>query len=111
MKIIEELGQNAVSTGSRLIVLDVSQYFNSEDQNVSSALKELCSENGFGYIPLYENLLKANMNGISTRWAHDGHFNEAGNEILATALYSWIGHNSHGVHSSFLGGSRLDSQK
>ena len=93
MKIIEELGRNAVSTGSRLVVLDVSRYFGDEE-SVSSALKELCAKNGFGYIPLYEDLLKANMNGVSTRWAHDGHFNEAGNQILAKALFKWIAQNS-----------------
>lgn len=94
LKIIEDLGRDVASTGSRLVVLDASRYFGDE-QIVSDALNELCAKNGFGYIPLYEYLLKANLNGVATRWAHDGHFNETGNEILAKGLYDMIVHSGH----------------
>jgi hypothetical protein len=98
LKVIEVLGRKVESAGSRLIVLDASRYFG-DHESVSSALKELSEGNGFGYIPLYEHLLKANANGISTQWAHDYHFNEAGNVILANALYDWIAQNSYATES------------
>jgi hypothetical protein len=88
-KIIEELGRNVTGAGSKMVVLDVSRYFG-DNESISTALKELCGKNGFGYVPLYDDLLKANKDGISTSWAHDGHFNEAGNEIMAKALLGWI---------------------
>jgi lysophospholipase L1-like esterase len=93
LKVIEVLGEQVKNSGAHLIVIDASQYFG-DQESVSNALKKLSTENGFGYIPLYDFLLKANANGISTRWAHDGHFNEAGNEILANTLYDWITQNS-----------------
>jgi len=93
LKIIEELGRNAASAGSRLVVLDASKYFG-DHEAVSIALKELCSKHGFGYIPLYEDLLKADMHGVLTRWAHDNHFNKAGNEILAKVVFGWIAQDS-----------------
>jgi hypothetical protein len=89
LKVIEELGRKVHSVGSRLAVLDASQYFQVDDV-VSSTLNEFCAKHGFGYIPLYRDLLKANMNGVPTEWAHDSHFNEAGNIILAGSLYNWI---------------------
>jgi hypothetical protein len=89
LKIIEELGRKVQSTGSRLVVVDASQYFG-DSKVVSKTLNEFCAKNGFGYIPLYEDLLKANMNGVATRWAHDAHFNYDGNIILARSLFDWI---------------------
>jgi hypothetical protein len=88
-RIIEELGRDVASGGSRLVVIDVSQYFG-DDEHVSRALKELCTRNHLGYIPVYELLMKANADGLRTNWKHDLHFNELGNEILANALYDWI---------------------
>lgn len=89
LKIIEELGSRVTSKRGRLVILDASRYFG-DDEAVSSALKELCVKNRLGYIPLYDDLMKANMDGISTRWAGDSHFNEAGNQVLANALFVWI---------------------
>lgn len=89
LKIIEELGRQVHGAGSRLVVVDASRYFG-DDEIVSRTLNEFCAEHGFGYIPLFSQLLKANMNGVSTRWAHDGHFNDDGNMILARSLYDWI---------------------
>jgi hypothetical protein len=94
VKIIEELGREVDAAGSRLVVLDASQYFG-DDESVSRTLNECCTEHGFGYIPLHKDLSEANANGISTKWAHDGHFNEAGNRILADALYGWIAETVH----------------
>lgn len=98
LKIIEELGQKVHSTGSRLVVVDASQYFG-DDEIVSRTLNEFCAKNDFGYIPLYKDLLKANMNGVATRWAHDGHFNNGGNIILARSLYGWIAQTAHASES------------
>lgn len=102
LKIIEELGRQVHNTGSRLVVMDASQYFG-DDEIVSMTLNELCAAHGFGYIPLYKDLLKANMNGVSTRWVHDGHFNDAGNIILARALYGWIAQTTHASESDHRG--------
>jgi hypothetical protein len=98
LKIIGELGQKIHNTGGRLVVVDVSQYFG-DDEIVSRTLHEFCAEYGFGYIPLYKDLLKANRNGVSTRWAHDGHFNDTGNIILAQSLYDWIAQTVHASES------------
>jgi hypothetical protein len=94
LKIIKELGRKVHSTGSRLVVVDASQYFG-DNEIVSETLNEFCAKNGFGYIPVYKDLLKANMNGVATRWAHDGHFNDDGNIILARSLYDWIAQTAH----------------
>jgi hypothetical protein len=88
-KIIEELGRQVGDVGGRLVVVDASRYFG-DRESVAAALREVCRENRLGYIPLYEHLSKANAEGISTRWADDGHFNEVGNEILAKGLFDWI---------------------
>lgn len=89
LKIIEELGNKVRAAGSRLVVIDASQYFG-DGEVVSTTLKGFCADHGFGYMPLYEELLKANRNGVSTRWTHDYHFNEMGNTILANSLFGWI---------------------
>ena len=89
LKIIEELGRKVHAAGSRLVVVDVSQYFGDEE-TIAKGLEEICRSRGFGYIPLYEHLLHANRSGLSTRWTHDGHFNEAGNMILADVVQGWM---------------------
>jgi hypothetical protein len=88
-RIIEALGRGVTGIGGRLIVLDASRYFGDQEM-ISDALRWVCGENGFGYVPLYANLMKANAEGASTRWADDGHFNEAGNAIVANVLSAWI---------------------
>ena len=88
-KIIEELGRQVSHAGGKLVVLDASRYVGDEE-TVPDFLRELCRTNGFGYVPIYNELLKANKDGISTGWTHDAHFNEAGNRILAEAFYSWM---------------------
>ena len=89
LKIIEELGREVAGTGGRLIVVDATRYFG-DDETVSTALKAVSSKNNLGYIPVYQTLLEANRAGISTKWPHDAHFNEAGNEILSRSLFAWI---------------------
>ncbi len=89
LRIIEELGRKIDSLGSRLIILDASRYFG-DSETVATALKGICVKHNFGYIALYDDLLKANANGVATRWRTDGHFNEAGNDILARAFFHWL---------------------
>ncbi len=89
VKVIEELGLDVVATGSRMVVLDMSRYFG-DNEIIARSLLELCEQHGFGYIPVYEDLLQANEDGVSTRWASDPHFNPAGNEVLAESFFEWI---------------------
>jgi hypothetical protein len=98
LKIIEELGRQVHDTDGKLVIVDVSQYFG-DDAIVSRTLKEFCAKHGFGYVPLYKELLQTNLNGVSTRWAHDGHFNDAGNIALARSLYDWIAQTAHSSES------------
>ena len=46
------------------------------------------------------NMLATNLNvleeGIPISWSHDGHLNEAGNALLADALYRSLSRNDHG---------------
>jgi hypothetical protein len=90
LEIICELGRQVENEGAKLVILDMTQYLGS-DPDLSSELDALCTKKGFGYIPVYRDLQTANREGVATRWVHDGHFNEAGNRILADALYQWIG--------------------
>lgn len=89
LRILEELGLSVSAAGARMVIVDASQYFE-DDPEVSRQLSALCASGGFGYVPVYEKLMQANANGIATRWKNDTHFNESGNEILASALYDWI---------------------
>jgi hypothetical protein len=89
LQIIRALGKKVSDKGAKLIVLDVSRYLGDDDA-LSAELEKLCGENDYGYVPVDKELLNANLRGISTRWPHDGHLNDAGNEILAKAMLSWF---------------------
>lgn len=86
--IIEELGRQVKATGGQFAIVDASRYFQDEP-GVSDFLKSVAEANGFGYIPVSQDLLQANSQGITTRWPHDGHLNVVGNQILAKALGNW----------------------
>ena len=94
LKIIETFGREVAAAGGRLAVVDATRYFSDGDGDVAAALKNLCAANRFGYVPVFEDLLDARKRGVKTDWAHDGHFNEAGNTILANALYRWVAEES-----------------
>lgn len=87
-RIIEELGNDVTRRNSRLVILDAAPYF--EDETFSQQLKQFCARHGYGYVPLYKELLKANASGQSTRWKHDGHFNALGNELVAKVVFNYI---------------------
>lgn len=89
LRIIAELGRQVAGSGAKLVVLDASRYVG-EDASVSDTLQKFCAERGFGYVPVYQDLIRANEEGTATRWAHDGHFNAAGDRIVAQALFGWI---------------------
>jgi hypothetical protein len=95
LRIIDELGHSVARTGARLIVLDASQYFK-DDESVSRDILDLCTKQGYGYVPLYLGLMKANADGVPTRWVSDTHFNEAGNAIVAAGLYDWLARYAQG---------------
>ena len=88
-EIIKELGLQVKNAGGRLILLDLSRYFG-DDESVTSAFKKLSEQQGFGYVSVYDDLLTANRDGISTRWPHDNHLNHAGNQILADSIFDSI---------------------
>lgn len=90
LKILEALGRAVAGTGGRMAILDVSSYFEPNAAGVEAALRRLCAAQGLGYVNVSPELLEANRNGIATRWAHDSHFNEAGNAILARVMRRWI---------------------
>jgi hypothetical protein len=69
-----------------LVVVDASRYFG-DDAIESTALQEFCARTRAVYIPFYKDLMKAYQSGIPTDWSYDGNLNEAGNTLLADALY------------------------
>jgi hypothetical protein len=89
LRILEELGRDVRASGARFVIVDLSGYAASV-KTLSATLARLCSEHGFGYVQLGKHLRLANRRGVRTRWPHDGHFNEAANEIFATAMHEWL---------------------
>ena len=88
--ILAELGRQVEQSDGQLILVDVSRYFSQTSQPLPVVLKAFCARGGFGYVDLSEPMLAANDAGVSTRWRHDTHFNEAGNEIFARAMFEWL---------------------
>lgn len=92
--ILEELGRQVKEAGAKLVILDATRYFENEPE-VTNFLKGLAETNGYGYIPVFEDLMKANRDGIVTRWKYDGHFNVAGNQIFAKSIAAWVKQDAH----------------
>lgn len=90
VKVMEVLGGQVSRRGGHLVIVDVFGYFDSHLSSPSRRLRKLCLEKGWGYVPLTNDLWKARREGIAVQWAHDGHFNEAGNRIFAEAMYRWL---------------------
>ena len=89
LRILEELARQVEARGGRLVLADGGAYFGGSS-GTSEALERLCAEHEIGYVPLGERLSEANRTGRATRWAHDGHFNEAGNQVFAESLSEWM---------------------
>ncbi len=90
LRIIEELGKGVRSQGGVLGVVDMFTYFNAAFEKESAQLKQFCIDQGLGYIPLSQYLLRAMDQGINPRWKYDAHLNKAGNELFAESLYQWV---------------------
>ncbi len=86
---LRELGRQVVRSGARFAVADAAEYM-ARDAQLSGALAGLCAAEGFGHIPVGTRLREANRAGRVTYWAHDGHFNVAGNEVFAEAVHEWL---------------------
>ncbi len=90
LRILAELGRQVERPDAQLILVDVSRYFSQTSRSLPEALQGFCARRGFGYVDLSESMLAANDAGVSTRWRHDVHFNRAGNEIFARAMFEWL---------------------
>jgi hypothetical protein len=74
-------------TGTKLTIVDAFEYFDPQTAELSEAIRELCEQHGIGFVSLSQRLLAANARGVATRCRYDGHFNEAGNELFAEAMF------------------------
>ena len=92
LRILEELAGQVQAQGGRIVLADACSYFG-DPSETSDALKQLSNQRQIGYLPLGDRLRVANQRGRPTRWAHDGHCNEAGNQVFAAALAEWISEN------------------
>ena len=90
LKILEVLAEKVRDHGATLAVVDAARYFHPNGDDLSKRLKLFCARRNLVHLPLSDALLQANVRGISTRWVHDSHFNEAGNEIFAEVMYKWL---------------------
>ena len=59
-------------------------------RTLPEVLRVLCAHRKLGYVDLSDPMLAANDVGVSTRWRHDGHFNETGNGIFARVMFEWL---------------------
>ena len=90
LQILAELGRQVERADAQLILVDVSRYMSHPSSALPETLRPFCARRRIGYVDLSEPMLAANDAGVSTRWRHDGHFNEAGNEIFARVLFEWL---------------------
>ena len=92
LRILRELKERVEASGARLDVIDAFEYFASGPKTrwESGLLRSFCAEHGIGYRSVATPLLRANASGVATRWTYDGHFNVAGNRILAETLYELV---------------------
>lgn len=92
LRILEELGSEVQAAGGRFVVVDLSGY-SPAAKTLPSDLAMHCIQHNFGYVPLGLRLLEARRKGTKVNWPHDGHLNEAGNEIFAATMYDWLRQN------------------
>ena len=89
LRILEELARQIRARGGQLVLADACSYFGAP-AGTSEALTRLCREHAIGCVPLGDRLREENQSGRVTHWAHDGHFNEAGNQVFAASLFDWM---------------------
>ena len=90
LEILKELGRQVKGASAKLVLLDVSLYFDPASGRVSRALRALAKRKGFGYVDLSGHLARAERRGFAPRWSRDPHFNALGNEVIADAMYRWL---------------------
>jgi len=94
LSVLEQWGKEIKEAGGKLVLVDALSYGTSSPVSSASKLfRRLAARNGWGYIPLADELSEAERKGISVHWPHDGHFNQAGNEIFAEAMHRWFAEN------------------
>jgi len=90
LNVLETLERQIKGTGAQFALVDASSYLNPQATALSEALRKSSAELGWNYIPFSDDLWEANRKGVSPQWKHDGHFNEAGHELFAQAMYRWM---------------------
>ena len=99
LKTLQMMRGDVESYGGNLIVVDATSNMIQKGRLpanlLSTILEKFCNVNNIGYIPLYQDLNAANLNGKKTRLLHDGHMNELGYKIFAESMYHWLQENGH----------------
>ena len=99
LKTVQMMRGDVESYGGNLIVVDATSNLIQKGRLpanlLSTILEKFCDVNDIGYIPLYQDLNAANLNGEKTRWLYDGHMNELGYKIFAESMYHWLQENGH----------------
>jgi hypothetical protein len=86
LEVLRHLNASVRETGARLVLVDVSRY-TSPTSDLPAVLSAFAAREGAGYVALWADLAAAHRAGRVTHWPHDGHFNETGNEVFATAMF------------------------
>ena len=94
LKVIQTMRDDVKSFGGNLVIVDATRHIIQKGRLpanlLSTILEKYCNVNKIGYIPLYQDLNKANLSGQKTRWPYDGHLNELGYRIFAESMYRWL---------------------
>jgi hypothetical protein len=98
LKVIQTMREDINSYGGKLVIVDATRHLIQKGKlpaNLLSTILEIyCNVNEIGYIPVYDDLNKANLSGKKTRWSYDGHLNELGYRIFAESMYRWLQDNA-----------------
>ena len=101
LKTLQMMRGDVESYGGNLIVVDATSNMIQKGRLpanlLSTILEKFCDVNDIGYIPLYQDLNAANLNGKKTRWPYDGHLNELGTQIFAKSMYRWLQNNEASI--------------
>ena len=94
LKVIQTMRDDVKSFGGNLVIVDATRNMIQKGRLpanlLSTILEKYCNVNEIGYVPLYQDLNKANLSGQKTLWSYDGHLNELGYRIFAESMYRWL---------------------
>ncbi len=90
LRILAELAKQVRTAGGKLILVDAARVEDLGRPRQRQRLMRFCAAHEIGYVPFHAELLEAYARGESLVWAHDIHFNEAGNARLAEAMHRWL---------------------